>query len=56
LTVARAAELLGVTYPTAQGQIDQLVAKDILTEVTGRRRNRVYLASPILDILNADPA
>jgi Fic family protein len=56
LTANRAADRLGVSYPTAQRQIDHLVAKGFLTEVTGKQRNRVYLASPILNILNADPA
>lgn len=55
LTVTRAAERAGVSFPTAQGLVDRLVDVGILTEVTGRRRDRVYLASPILDVLNADP-
>lgn len=55
LTVGRAAERLGVSFPTAQGLIDRLVGQGLLIEVTGQRRNRVYLATPILDILNADP-
>jgi Fic family protein len=32
-----------VSYPTANGIIQQLESADILKEVTGRRRNRVYV-------------
>lgn len=33
----------GVSYPTANNIIQQLEAAEILHEVTGRRRNRVYV-------------
>ena len=53
--VGRAAELLGVTFPTAQNVIDRLVGLGLLREVTGRQRNRVYLAERIVRMLD-EPA
>lgn len=43
---------LEVTFPTAQGWIQKLVAAGILHEATGQKRNRIYLAPAILNILS----
>lgn len=48
ITTTRAAEVLGVTYVAAQGSIDKLVAAGILREVTGQKRNKLYLADGIV--------
>ncbi|MFU8842006.1 MAG: helix-turn-helix domain-containing protein [Nitriliruptoraceae bacterium] len=48
-----------VTAPTAQKAIDSLVDEGILTEVTGRKRNRVYRSPRIMDVVygvHDDPA
>jgi Fic family protein len=52
-TVARAAKQLGVTPPTAQKTIDQLVAIGMLHESTGREWGRTWLARPILKLVNS---
>jgi Fic family protein len=48
VTVRRAAELLGVTYPTAKVAVDALLRARVLFKVTPREWGRVYLARPIL--------
>jgi Fic family protein len=52
-TVASAKKLLRVTDASAQGNINKLVGAGILTEVTGRKRNRVYVAEAILKVIEA---
>jgi Fic family protein len=56
VTVGIARRQLGVTARTAQLNIEKLVDAGIVTEVTGRLRNRVYLAREITDILVAPEA
>jgi Fic family protein len=48
ITMPRAAELLDVAPNTAQANLDKLVQAGILREVTGQRRNRVYVADEIV--------
>lgn len=55
-TIKRVAERLGVVVTTATGLVQRLEERGILTEVTGGRRNRVYLAREIVDLLREDPA
>jgi len=45
---------LSVTFPTAQKAIDALIDRGVLREVTGRPRNRVYLAPQIYDAAYGD--
>jgi Fic family protein len=54
-TVARAADRLGVAYTTAQRAIEHLLARSIVERTSGARRNKVYCAKEILDILE-EPA
>jgi Fic family protein len=54
ITARRAADMLGLTVASAQAHVDRLVATGILREVTGGRRNRVYLAEGILGLLEGD--
>lgn len=49
--VGTAAGRLGVSYATAQRAIDHLRAADILEEITGQRRNRLYASREILDMV-----
>jgi Fic family protein len=51
-TIGRMASLLGVSFVAAKTGIDQLVEARILVERTGYRRNRVFSAPEILEILN----
>lgn len=54
ISIPRAAEEMGVTYRAAQGLVQRLVGLGILTEITGRQRNKVYLARAILDTVEMD--
>ena len=56
ISAARATELLGVTPRAAQHNIDKLVSEGILEETTGRQRNRIYAASSIIQIIEAETA
>ena len=51
ITNSGAVSKLGVTARSAQFNIDKLIAAEILVEATGRRRNRIYLAPEIVDII-----
>jgi Fic family protein len=50
-----AAEVLGTTYPTASRLISGLEELEILTEITGRKRSRVYRYEPYVSLFD-DPA
>lgn len=51
MTMVRARQILGVTSRAAQNTIDKLVAAGVLAEITGRRRNRAYVAREIMGLL-----
>lgn len=51
VTTGDVARRHGVTYPTAQNAVSELVRVGVLTEVTGRTSNRIYAASEILAVL-----
>jgi len=53
LTVPMAAARLKITYASAQLNVDKLVKAEILREVTGNRRNRVYVAPEIVQIISS---
>jgi Fic family protein len=53
LTVAQAVKHLGTTTRTAQIIIEKLVNLGILREATGKPRNRVFVASHIIQIIEA---
>ena len=53
MTNRRAEQFLGKTAPTAIKAIKDLEQKKIVFEMTGRGRNRVYLAREIMKILQA---
>jgi Fic family protein len=56
ITVGSAAAMLGVGVQSAQYNIDRLVSQGILSESTGRRRNRIYVARRIIEVLEEVPA
>jgi Fic family protein len=43
---------IGVSVPTAQRAIDALGALGIVREITGRKRDRLFVYSAYLDLLN----
>ncbi len=51
LTNPRVTERLAITPRSAQLNIEKLVAAGILKEATGQRRNRVYIAPEIINII-----
>lgn len=51
VTAATAAELLGVTDPTARSVVGRLEEAGLLREITGGSWGRVYEARPILEVL-----
>lgn len=51
VTISRAAERTGVTPRSASHNIERLLEEGIVKEVTGQKRNKVYVASDILDII-----
>ncbi len=53
ITIPAAAERLKITYPSAQLIVRKLEANGILKEATGNQRNKVYLASEILEIVTS---
>lgn len=54
VTAERAARLLQVTIATAQNHINRLVDLDILTEITGEKRGRMYIPKDIFDVIQQD--
>jgi Fic family protein len=55
VTAPLLARLLDVTFPTAQKAIDDLQDYDVLEEITGQRRNRVYAAPSVIEIAYSEP-
>lgn len=51
VTANEAAEKLGVSYPTANKLISEFEDLDLLKEITGRRRYRVFLYEPYVEKL-----
>lgn len=43
---------LNVTYSTAKNNIAKLVQAGILREITGAKRNKVYIAEKVLEVIN----
>jgi cell filamentation protein, protein adenylyltransferase len=53
LSVARAQRILKVSNPTARQAVTRLEKLGMLTEVTGREWGRLYLARPILQVIES---
>ena len=51
LTIARAVELLQTTRPTATKAIQTLVDAGVLTESSGKKRDRNFVYATYLDVL-----
>jgi Fic family protein len=54
LSKKHAAELLGVTFASASKHIDSLEKAGVLREVTGQKRNRIYMCDRILELMHTD--
>jgi Fic family protein len=55
-TVNQVSKKLGVAFSTAQRGIDKLVSLAILKQIDSARRNRVYCAQEMMDILDEPPS
>lgn len=54
ITVSRAQKLLGVSNPTAREAVKRLQAAGLLEETTGRSWGKLYLAKPIMRVIDVD--
>ena len=52
LSIARAVEKIGLTFPTVAAAIEHLQRLGILYEITGKQRRRVFAYRGYMDILN----
>ena len=52
LSIAAAAEQIGITFPTVASSIDHMQQLGIMRETTGRQRHRLFTYQKYLDILN----
>ena len=55
ITVSRAADVLDVGYTSAQKNVGKLVAVGVLREISGRHRNRLYLAAEVVEAVEGRP-
>jgi Fic family protein len=56
LNVNLATEILGTTFPTASRLVGGLEDLDILVEITGRKRSRIYRYEPYISLFDDPPA
>lgn len=56
ITIGQAAKRLKVTHRSAQLNVEKLVRMKILEEATGRKRNRVFIAPSIIQVIEAPRA
>jgi hypothetical protein len=54
ITTGRAAEVLNVKFTSAQKTIDKLLGAGIVKELTGQKRNRIYMARDILAAIQGE--
>jgi Fic family protein len=54
VTLAQVSKRLGCTARTAQLSVDRLLEHGVVVEATGKSRNRVFTASKIVEIVEAD--
>ena len=54
-TVRRVADRLGVAFTTAQRAVDRLVGVGAVPRVGSERRNRLFCARAVLDVLEEPP-
>jgi len=56
ITVRAAQQRLRVTARAAQNNVDKLLELGIVREVTGKQRNRIFVAQEVVEIVEADRA
>ena len=50
IDTTKACQLLQITFPSAKTLIEELVKKDVLREVTGAKRGKVYVLQEYLNL------
>lgn len=55
-TVSEAADMIEMTYQSANNAVDRLVADGAVVEITGQAQNRVFKATEIMDIVERPPS
>jgi len=55
ISIKRAAELLNVGYSSAKKNVERLVKTGIIWEISGRARDRLYLAGEIIETVEGKP-
>lgn len=56
VTIPQAAQILTVTYRSAQQNVERLVKAGILREVTGQKRNRIFICDAIVGAVEGQDA
>jgi Fic family protein len=54
VSIKRAVETTGLSFPTVSGAIQRLVSAGVLEESSGKRRDRLFLYAKYLEILNRE--
>jgi len=52
LTIPYLSKQLNITYMTASNNIDKLFKAGILKEITGAKRNKIFVAEEVLEVIN----
>jgi Fic family protein len=52
LSIASAAEEIGITFPTVAGAVEHMQKLGIMREITGKQRHRLFIYGSYLDILS----
>jgi Fic family protein len=55
VSVPEAAELIEMSYQSANRAVERLVEDDVLTEITGHEQHRVFRANEVMDIVERPP-
>ena len=56
ISIAALSKAWEIPFPTVQRGVDYLIGEGILREITGRRRNRLFVADEILNIIMTERA
>ena len=54
VSTSELAKTSGMSYPTVQRGVDYLIERGKLREITGKRRNRLFVADEILNIISSE--
>lgn len=55
-TVSEAADMINMTYQSANNAVNRLEEDEVVVEITGQEQNRVFKAADIMDIVERPPS